>query len=166
MRIGELSRRTGASVRSLRYYESRSLLTSRRSANGYRDFDEDQVAQVATIRQLLEAGLSLDTVAVVAPCYTDGVIEPRCDRAQERARRQLEELDRRAAAIDAARAVLRRLFPADHPITTVPSEPPDGAPTRNGTPSTDELRLLDGVRGPALLEDVHGPGDDQGTGRE
>jgi DNA-binding transcriptional MerR regulator len=49
MRIGELARRTGASGRSLRYYESRSLLTSRRMANGYRDFEDDQVALVRTI---------------------------------------------------------------------------------------------------------------------
>ena len=34
MRISEISRRTGVSVRSLRYYEQKRLLCSRRLENG------------------------------------------------------------------------------------------------------------------------------------
>ncbi|WP_344013572.1 MerR family DNA-binding transcriptional regulator [Nocardiopsis exhalans] len=43
MRIGELSRRTGASVRLLRYYEEQGLIGSTRSASGQRHFTEDAV---------------------------------------------------------------------------------------------------------------------------
>lgn len=38
MRVGELSRRTGASVRSLRYYEECGLLASERAASGQRHY--------------------------------------------------------------------------------------------------------------------------------
>lgn len=38
MLIGELSRRTGVSARSLRYYEAQGLLSAGRGANGYRDY--------------------------------------------------------------------------------------------------------------------------------
>ena len=40
MRIGELSERTGASTRSLRYYERKGIISGERLENGYRDFDE------------------------------------------------------------------------------------------------------------------------------
>ena len=43
MRISELSRRTGVSIRSLRYYEQKRLLCARRLSNGYRDLDEEAV---------------------------------------------------------------------------------------------------------------------------
>jgi DNA-binding transcriptional MerR regulator len=142
VRIGELARRTGASVRSLRYYESRSLLTSHRMANGYRDFDDDQVTRVRTICQLLDAGLTLDTIAVVAPCYTEGTIRPHCDAARARARRELANLDHRAAVIDAARTALRQLLHPSRSAGTSTEVAPRAAPTasRSTTPGAASCR--------------------------
>jgi DNA-binding transcriptional MerR regulator len=68
MRIGELSRRTGASPRSLRYYENQGLLTSSRSASGQRWYAESAVERVHLVRRLLLAGLSSTTIAEVLPC--------------------------------------------------------------------------------------------------
>ncbi len=67
MRIGELSDRTGASPRSLRYYEEVGLLTPERCLNGYRTYDDSDVARVWQIRWLFEAGLSSSTVLAVLP---------------------------------------------------------------------------------------------------
>ncbi|MFB6640979.1 MerR family DNA-binding transcriptional regulator [Streptomyces chartreusis] len=39
MKIGELSSRTGVSVRLLRYYEEQGLLLSQRTAGGHRSYD-------------------------------------------------------------------------------------------------------------------------------
>ena len=50
MQIGELSARTGASVRMLRYYEEQGLLEPRRTGSGYRDYAESDVDRVARIR--------------------------------------------------------------------------------------------------------------------
>lgn len=58
MRIGELSRRTGVSARSLRYYEAQGLLTSVRSEAGQRHYSDAAVQRVSLIRQLFGAGLS------------------------------------------------------------------------------------------------------------
>lgn len=68
MRIGDLARRTGASVRSLRYYEEQGLLTSGRTGTGQRTYGEDAVARVRLLRQLYNAGLSSATIATVMPC--------------------------------------------------------------------------------------------------
>lgn len=63
MLIGELSVATGVSARMLRYYEERGLLTPRRRANGYRDFDPADVDRVLEIRRFLARGLTADWVA-------------------------------------------------------------------------------------------------------
>jgi DNA-binding transcriptional MerR regulator len=68
MRIGELSRRTGASSRSLRYYEEQGLLTSSRSDAGQRHYADEVVERVSLIRQLFDAGLSSRVIATVLPC--------------------------------------------------------------------------------------------------
>ncbi|MEU1736864.1 MerR family transcriptional regulator [Streptosporangium sp. NPDC020145] len=68
MLIGELSRRTGASPRSLRYYEEQGLLDTGRGTNGYRHYDEDSVVTVRQIRALLKAGLSTEVIRSVLPC--------------------------------------------------------------------------------------------------
>lgn len=68
MLIGELSRRTGVSPRSLRYYEAQGLLEVRRGPNGYRYYDEESVVTVRRVRALLEAGLSTDVIRSVLPC--------------------------------------------------------------------------------------------------
>ncbi|MCR6483042.1 MerR family transcriptional regulator [Amycolatopsis sp. OK19-0408] len=68
MRIGELSRRTGVSPRSLRYYEAQGLLASTRSGTGQRHYAEAGVERVVLIRQLFDAGLSSRVIATVLPC--------------------------------------------------------------------------------------------------
>lgn len=68
MLIGELARRTGASQRALRYYESQGLLSAGRGANGYRQYDADAVVVVRQIRALLRAGLTTEVIRQVLPC--------------------------------------------------------------------------------------------------
>jgi len=68
MRIGELSARTGASVRSIRHYEEKKLLTSVRGANGYREFSPLAEEQVRTIRLYLALGLTTEQIASFLNC--------------------------------------------------------------------------------------------------
>ncbi|MFF8973600.1 MerR family transcriptional regulator [Streptomyces sp. NPDC014995] len=68
MRIGELSRRTGANTHQLRYYEAQGLLEADRGVNGYREYDEKAVLRVNQIRHLLNAGLSSEDIAYLLPC--------------------------------------------------------------------------------------------------
>ncbi len=71
MRIGELARRTGVSVRSLRYYESQGLLASSRTTGGQREYPEQAVDRVVRIQEMFAAGLHSRTLAGLLPCIND-----------------------------------------------------------------------------------------------
>ncbi|MEV5604637.1 MerR family transcriptional regulator [Streptomyces sp. NPDC052299] len=71
MKIGELSRRTGVSVRSLRYYEQKHLLASERTSGGHREYPQATVDRVILIQQLLAAGLCGEKIASILPCMRD-----------------------------------------------------------------------------------------------
>ncbi|MDZ4420239.1 MerR family transcriptional regulator [Bacillus cereus] len=73
MRIGELSKKTGVSERSLRHYEEKGLLPSKRLVNGYRDFDESAIEKVELIQMYLQIGLNLEETARMLRCLE---IEP------------------------------------------------------------------------------------------
>ena len=60
MRVGELARRTGTTIRALRYYESVGLVVPRRLGNGYREYDPIAVRLVDQIRELMALGLSVE----------------------------------------------------------------------------------------------------------
>ncbi|HEY0240534.1 MAG TPA: MerR family transcriptional regulator [Friedmanniella sp.] len=68
MRIGDLAKQTGASVRSLRYYEEQGLLVAQRTGTGQRTYSDDAVARVRLLRQLYNAGLTSTTIATLLPC--------------------------------------------------------------------------------------------------
>jgi len=68
MNISELSEKTSASPRSIRYYEKMGLITPGRSQNGYRVFNQSHIKVVNDIVWLLEAGLSLKNIKYIVPC--------------------------------------------------------------------------------------------------
>ncbi|CAM5466598.1 MerR family transcriptional regulator [Streptomyces griseomycini] len=72
MRIGEASRASGVSARSLRYYEDEGLITPGRCGNGYRDYCRSTVDRVRVVRSLLESGLPVRLIKEVLPRLTPG----------------------------------------------------------------------------------------------
>ncbi|MFH8568927.1 MerR family transcriptional regulator [Streptomyces sp. NPDC017993] len=93
MRIGELSRRTGVSTRSLRYYEQRGLLAARRDTNGYRSYGPESVDTVARIRELLAAGMNTDSIRDLLPCAQGGPALLSCALSRTVVERQMAQLD-------------------------------------------------------------------------
>jgi len=83
VRIGELSERTGVSVRSLRHYERRGLIEAKRLSNGYREFDESVIERIRRIRSLLAIGFTIDDILPLARCLDDEAFDERraCDEA-------------------------------------------------------------------------------------
>lgn len=62
MKIGELARKTGKSVRALRHYEELGLLRAGRSDGGFRLYGPDELARVYWISKLQDMGFSLSQV--------------------------------------------------------------------------------------------------------
>jgi len=67
MKIGELAKRSGASVRSIRHYEAMGLIRPTRTASGYRDFEPDDAALVRRIRRMIGLGFSTSEIALFLP---------------------------------------------------------------------------------------------------
>ncbi|MFD2614226.1 MerR family transcriptional regulator [Paenibacillus gansuensis] len=68
MKIGELAKATGVSVRSIRYYEEQGLLHPVRGGNGYREYHSLMVEQVRTIKFYLELGLTTEQISGFLHC--------------------------------------------------------------------------------------------------
>ncbi|WP_274653254.1 MerR family transcriptional regulator [Paenibacillus humicola] len=68
MKIGELSARTGVSIRSLRYYEQQGLLAPVRQDNGYREYSPLAEEQVRVIQFYLSLGISTVQIAGFLHC--------------------------------------------------------------------------------------------------
>jgi DNA-binding transcriptional MerR regulator len=116
MRIGELSERTGASPRSIRYYESVGLLTSRRASNGYREFDPSALDQITKIKLLLQVGLDITDIVAVLPCV-DTPATPRCSHAQRRYDEQIARIERQQELLAQAKSLLTELRTHGAPAT-------------------------------------------------
>ncbi|WP_282795025.1 MerR family transcriptional regulator [Streptomyces sp. CC224B] len=119
MFIGELSRRTGVSTRSLRYYEQQGLLRPQRRASGYREFDESDVAAVRRVRILLAAGLHTDLIREVLPCMADegAILAPTCEEMAQDLAHERERLSRSIEQLQAAHAMLSSIIHAGEAFT-------------------------------------------------
>ena len=107
MQIGELSKRTGASVRSIRYYQQQGLLQACRRASGYREFDERAVELVSRIQVLLRSGFTLDEIRSVAVDLDDSNIDAVCREVAALYHRKLAELDERIREVERLKERIR-----------------------------------------------------------
>ena len=96
MRISELARTTGATARSLRYYEQLGFISPERRSNGYRDYDESAVATVRTIKTLLDLGLPSALIEQILPCTRGKKVEDQCPAIVDQVVALRDDMDARA----------------------------------------------------------------------
>lgn len=96
--IAEVARRTGLTVRALRFYEARGLVGPLRTAGGRRCYGAGELARLNAVVALKRAGFSLAEIARL-------LHERRPDLGRLVAAR-LAEVERRAAELVATRALL------------------------------------------------------------
>lgn len=72
MRIGELARRAGVNVQTVRYYERRGLLPEpARRESGYREYTPDCLERLQFIRRSQELGFTLSEIEDLLALRTD-----------------------------------------------------------------------------------------------
>ena len=103
IRIGEVARRAGVSVRALRYYEQQGLLHPERTRSGQRVFPEDAVDRVRFFQDMYAAGLTSRNIAELLPCVDSGHTDA------EQRRMLYAERDRLAETIGRLEAARNRL---------------------------------------------------------
>jgi peroxiredoxin/DNA-binding transcriptional MerR regulator len=107
MRVGELARRTGATVRALRYYETAGLVVASRSPNGYRVYEPAAVRQVAEIRALTALGMSVEETRPFVECLASGHgTGDECPASLAAYRRAVDQLSDRITALVSRRDAL------------------------------------------------------------
>jgi DNA-binding transcriptional MerR regulator len=107
MKIGELSRRSGVSIRMLRYYEAEGLLRPARTNSDYRDYDASSEETLQRIGLLREAGLTLKAIRQLLPCLRSNVpeFEP-CDALRAGLRHEVQQINRRIETLRRSQKLL------------------------------------------------------------
>lgn len=111
MKISELSKLTGVSIRSIRHYESKNLLASARLDNGYRDFDESAIERIRTIQLYLGLGLNTDQIEEVLACIDINpqyAIDEYCEDMVETYEEKLDEVNRQMKSLGALKQRLEK----------------------------------------------------------
>ena len=65
MRVAQIARLTGTTVRTVRYYHRLGLLPVPAERGGWRDYELSHAARLSRIRWLTRAGIPLETIARV-----------------------------------------------------------------------------------------------------
>ena len=104
MTIGQLSRRTGLSLKAIREYEARGLIYSTgRSAGNYRLFDDSALWCARVIRELRSLGLTVKEIEELAGVYLGRPDEPIGPRLAALLARADERIDERIAELEGMR---------------------------------------------------------------
>jgi len=110
--IGAAAERSGVSAKMIRYYESIGLVSAARRANGYRDYDDNDVAMLQFVRRTRDLGFSLEEVGALLALWRD---RRRSSRDVRRlAQKHLADIEARMAEMRAVTRTLKRLVDACH----------------------------------------------------
>lgn len=110
--IGELGRRAGVNLQTIRYYERRKLLFPvDRKASGYRLYDEGALKRLVFIRHAKELGFTLEETREllglrVAPASSTEA----CERMKSKTSTKIRSIENRILALESVKKVLKELL--------------------------------------------------------
>jgi DNA-binding transcriptional MerR regulator len=108
LRSGELAKLAGVSTDTLRHYERVGVLSSRRSANGYREYSLDTVERLGLVRRALAVGFTLAELGSIFEVRNRGGVP--CRQVRDLAAEKLAHMDVQLRDITAVRNRLRALI--------------------------------------------------------
>jgi MerR family transcriptional regulator, mercuric resistance operon regulatory protein len=102
--IGELSRRTGCNIETIRYYERIGLLPTPARHGRYRLYGAEDVGRLAFVRRARELGFTLDEVRALLGLAAGG--QDTCGEARALAAAHLVEVQAKIADLRAMEGAL------------------------------------------------------------
>lgn len=107
--IGELARRAGLGITTIRFYERRGLLpVPERTAAGYRLYPDASVARLRFIQRAKELGFSLEEIAELLSLSQDPASD--CNDIRRRAAAKLAAVETRIERLQRIHTALRQLL--------------------------------------------------------
>ncbi len=120
--IGQLARRAGIGVETVRFYERKGLLPEPpRTRSGYRLYPEEAVRRLRFVRRAKELGFTLAEIRELLELRAGPGAT--CAQVRERAREKLADIEARIRSLERIRAALQRLAedcPASGPVARCP----------------------------------------------
>jgi MerR family copper efflux transcriptional regulator len=109
LRIGEVARRSGLPVKTIRFYCDQGLLQPReRSEAGYRLFDEENLAELTIIRALRAMDVSIPELSRILEVRRSGVCN--CSVLKGSIAAKVASIDQRITELHAMKDELARLL--------------------------------------------------------
>lgn len=110
LRIGEVAKRSGLSVKTIRYYEEIGLLgpTVERADSGYRLFEPQVLNRLAFIRRAQSLGLSLIEIAKILEVHDQGELP--CGEIKQHLETRLDTLSEQIEALEILQSELKGIL--------------------------------------------------------
>jgi MerR family mercuric resistance operon transcriptional regulator len=97
IQIGELSRRTGCNIETIRYYERIGLMPAPPRRGRYRSYGVDDVGRLGFVRRARELGFTLDEVRALLGLAVGG--QASCAEVRDLAASHLKDVRARIAVL-------------------------------------------------------------------
>lgn len=108
MRIGEVAKRVGISVETIRFYEKHGLIeTAKRNESGYRIYGPKNVEQLFFIVRAKELGFTLKEIRDLLRLRFSP--DASCAEIREQAERKIADIEERISALGEIKAALEEL---------------------------------------------------------
>ena len=103
--IGQVARRAGVGVETVRFYEREGLLEEPpRRASGYRQYSEQAVTRLHFIKRAQKLGFSLKEITELLLLRVDA--QTSCDEVKQRTEAKLAEVERKMVELQRMRQAL------------------------------------------------------------
>ena len=108
MTIGGLAKETSVGIETIRYYERRKLIEPvERRESGYRTYNATSAKKIRFIKNAQQLGFTLEEIGELMKLKVSAA--GRCGAVKKRAESKLEEIDKKVAALNSMKKVLKGL---------------------------------------------------------
>ena len=112
LKIGELARQANVSVDTIRFYESKELISATmRSASGYRLFSDEDRTRLLFIQRAKQVGFTLEEIGelLALKLHPD---DHTCEEVKQRTAQKLQKVSEKIAELERIQRSLKTLYAA------------------------------------------------------